>query len=269
MNSPARAGTLPAPGATLYYEVRGTEGPPLLLLAGGNSDAGVFTGLADELAADHRVISCDPRGNSRSALTGPPADQRVEEHGADIARLLDRLVPDGEPVRIFGSCSGALAALHFAGLHPDRVAALVAHEPPALGLLPDADDFLALVDRARRAFDEEGEAAGMAVFCALFGGRPAPDLPEAHDNTRFFLAHVMHPTSTHLPDLAATAPLTGHLAIAGGEGSRDQDIHRPAVELAARLGLELVEFPGGHCGYAKYPQEFAARLRPLLTDLSD
>ncbi|MEX3099317.1 MULTISPECIES: alpha/beta fold hydrolase [unclassified Streptomyces] len=267
MNSPARAGTLPAPGATLYYEVRGTEGPPLLLLAGGNSDAAVFTDLADELAKDHLVISCDPRGNSRSTLTGPPVDQRIEEHGEDIARLLDHLVPD-ERVRLFGSCSGALAALHFASLHPSRVAALIVHEPPSLRLLPDADDFLALVDRVRETLHEEGEAAAMETLSALFGGRPAPDLPEAHDNTRFFLAHMLHPSSTHLPDLAATAPITGRLAIAGGEGSRDQGIHRPALELAAQLGLELAEFPGGHVGYARYPREFANRLRSLMTDLS-
>ncbi|KND33777.1 alpha/beta fold hydrolase [Streptomyces acidiscabies] len=269
MNSPARAGTLPAPGATLYYEVRGTEGPPLLLLAGGNSDAAVFTDLADELAKDHRVISCDPRGNSRSVLTGPPVDQRIEEHGADIARLLDHLVPEDEPARIFGSCSGSLAALHFASLHPHRIAALIVHEPPSVRLLPDADDFLALIDRTQKTLHEQGEAAAMEALSALFGGRPAPDLPEAHDNTHFFLAHMLHPSSTHLPDLTATAPLTGRLAIAGGEGSRDQTIHRPALELAAQLGLELVEFPGGHVGYARYPREFADRLRSLMTDLSD
>ncbi|QNP74586.1 alpha/beta fold hydrolase [Streptomyces roseirectus] len=265
MNSPAREGTLPVPGATLHYEVRGA-GPPALLLAGGNSDAAVFTALANALATDHRVISCDPRGNSRSALTGPPADQRIEEHGDDIGRLLDHLVPDGEPVRIFGSCSGSLAALHFASAHPERVAALIVHEPPSFGLLPDADEHLALVERVGVTLEREGEAAAMDALSALFGGRPAPDLPEAHDNTRFFLAHMLRPSATHLPDLTAAAPLTGRLAVAGGEGSRDQTIHRPALELAARLGLKLVEFPGGHAGYARYPREFADRLRSVFAE---
>ena len=37
------------PGATLYYEVRGT-GPVLLAIPGGPTDAGMFTALADQLA---------------------------------------------------------------------------------------------------------------------------------------------------------------------------------------------------------------------------
>ncbi|MHC5905238.1 alpha/beta fold hydrolase [Streptomyces sp. S6] len=268
MNSPPRAGTLPVPGATLYHETRGTDGPPLLLLAGGNSDAAVFTDLADALAADHRVISCDPRGNSRSVLAGPPVDQRIEEHGEDVARLLDHLVPDGEPARIFGSCSGSLAALHFASQYPERVAALVVHEPPAFRLLPDAQEYLDLVERVRLTLRTAGEAAAMETLAVLFGGNPAPDLPEAHDNTRFFIAHMLHPSSSHLPDLTAMTPLSGRLVVAGGAGSRDQTIHRPALALAAELGLDLVEFPGGHAGYARHPREFADRLRSVVADLT-
>lgn len=40
-----RTGTLKVPGATLYYEVRGS-GPVLLMIPGGASDAGVFGDIA-------------------------------------------------------------------------------------------------------------------------------------------------------------------------------------------------------------------------------
>ncbi|MFJ2904640.1 MULTISPECIES: alpha/beta fold hydrolase [unclassified Streptomyces] len=269
MNSPARAttGRLPVPGATLYYEVRGRTGPPLLLLAGGNSDAAVFEALAACLATDHRVLVHDPRGNSRSPLDGPPVDQRVEEHADDIGRLLDHLVPTGEPVALFGSCAGGLAALHFTVLHPERVSALVVHEPPAFRLLPDADDHMRLVDTVEEIRHREGTGAAMAALAVLFGGRPAPDLPEARDNTEFFLAHMLRPSTRYLPDLDAVAAVAARIAVAGGTGSRDQTVHRPARALAAHLAQELVEFPGGHVGYAKHPHEFATVLRRTLAKL--
>jgi len=45
----AMANIVKVPGATLYYEVRGT-GPVLLAIPGGPTDAGMFTALADQLA---------------------------------------------------------------------------------------------------------------------------------------------------------------------------------------------------------------------------
>ncbi|KIF06319.1 alpha/beta hydrolase, partial [Streptomyces sp. RSD-27] len=71
------SGTLGVSGATLYHERRG-EGPVLLLIPGGGADAGLYAGMAPALAAAGRtVVSYDPRGQSRSALDGPAADQRV------------------------------------------------------------------------------------------------------------------------------------------------------------------------------------------------
>lgn len=61
---------------TARYEARGA-GPLLLLIAGGNSDAVVFERLAAALAPHYRVVSYDPRGNSRHLLDGPPVDQRI------------------------------------------------------------------------------------------------------------------------------------------------------------------------------------------------
>ncbi|WP_369383899.1 alpha/beta fold hydrolase [Streptomyces sp. cg36] len=257
-------GSLAVPGATLYYEVRGA-GPLLLMLAGGNSDAAVFTGLADALAADHRVVTCDPRGNSRSTLTGPPVDQRVEVHADDAYRLLGHLAPDGGPVRVFGSCSGGLAALELAARHPERIGALVVHEPPAFTLLADAAEHRAFVDTVHTAYVRDGVAAAMGRFSALFGGRATPLLPEAHDNTAFFLAHMLRPSTRFRPDLPALAPVVDRLTIGGGRDSRTHAVHRPAVALAGRLGLPLVEFPGGHVGYAKWADEFASVLREALS----
>ncbi|MET4922266.1 alpha/beta fold hydrolase [Streptomyces sp. PSRA5] len=273
----ALVGTLAVPGAVLHYEVRGS-GPLLLLMGGGNSDAAVFDRLAAHFAVDHRVLTFDPRGNSRSPLDGPPVDQRVEVHADDAERLLDLVAEPDEPVRVFGSCSGGLIALQLAlqlaqrladprpGRLPARIAALVVHEPPAFGLLPDAVERLAFIDAVHATYRREGIPAAMEQFSAVFGGRPAPVLPEANDNTDFFLAHVMRPFTRFVPDFAALAPLAGRVAVAGGEDSRTHDVHRPAVALAERLGKELVMFPGGHVGYAKWPDEFGLLLREVLAE---
>jgi pimeloyl-ACP methyl ester carboxylesterase len=68
--NPTTTGTLKVPGASLYYEVRGS-GPVLLLVCGGLYDAAGYAGLARQLAGRYTVVTYDRRGNSRSPLDGP------------------------------------------------------------------------------------------------------------------------------------------------------------------------------------------------------
>ena len=42
-----------------------------------------------------------------------------------------------------------------------------------------------------------------------------------------------------------------------GRASRSAPPARPNEVLAARFGRPIVEFPGGHVGYAEAPKEFA------------
>ncbi|MGW1375683.1 alpha/beta fold hydrolase [Streptomyces sp. NPDC002446] len=99
-----KTGTMTAPGAEIHYEVRGS-GPAVLLVNGGDGDAAMFGPLAALLAEDHTVITYDLRGNSRSRLTGPPAEQRIEEHGHDAHLLLTEVAAD-EPAYVFGTSYG-------------------------------------------------------------------------------------------------------------------------------------------------------------------
>ncbi len=253
------AGALPVPGATLHYEVRGA-GPPLLLIPGGNSDSAVFEGLAAVLAAEHRVVCYDPRGYSRSVLHEPPDEQRIEVHADDAGRLLRHVAPDGEPARVLGSCAGGLVALELALRQPDLVRAAVAHEPPALALLPAAEGHLAFLDEVHEAFLRAGVGPALRKLSALFGGRPAPPLPEARDNSAYFLAHVLRSFSGFVPDLDGLARPGSRVAVAAGRDSVGQTVRRPAAVLAERLGWELAVFPGGHVGYVKEPAGFARRL---------
>ncbi|MFI1968376.1 hypothetical protein BLA24_13590 [Streptomyces cinnamoneus] len=256
-------GLLPVPGARLYFEVRGT-GPLLLLVPGGASDAEVFGPLADELAAHYRVVSYDPRGISRSVLDGPPPEPWLDVQADDASRLLGHLAgPDGTG-RVFGSCAGGLVALELMARIPHRILWAVVHEPPAMGLLPDAERHAAFFEEVYATFRREGVPAALDRLRVVFGGRPAPVLPEATDNSAFFLSHVMLPSTRCLPDVRALTAVADRVVMAAGRTSRTHDVSRPTAVLAQRLRRELVEFPGGHVGYAKQPARFAARLVELL-----
>src|SRR5260370_3371657 len=126
-----KAQTLQLPGATLYYETRGS-GPVLLLIAGGFTDAGVFEDVASFLAHDYTVVTYDPRGNSRSPLDGPPEDQQIEVHHDDARRLLETVAD--VPAAVFGNSSGAIVGLDLIARHPTLVSRAVARVPrPRVG----------------------------------------------------------------------------------------------------------------------------------------
>src|SRR5690349_16890977 len=130
---------LKVPGASLYYEVRGT-GPVLLLICGGVYDAAGYAALAQQLQDRYTVVTYDRRGNSRSPLDGPPEPQRIDVHADDAHRLLSEMgIAAGRPAFVFGNSSGAMIGLELVARHPEQVRVLVAHEPPIFELLPDRD----------------------------------------------------------------------------------------------------------------------------------
>jgi pimeloyl-ACP methyl ester carboxylesterase len=118
--------TLEAPGASLYYEVRGS-GPVLLMIPGGPMDAAGFAPLADALADRYTVVTCDCRGNSRSTAEGPKDDLTVGVFADDAHRLLTAVT--SEPAFVLGSSGGASYGLDLVARYPEQVRTLVAHVP--------------------------------------------------------------------------------------------------------------------------------------------
>ncbi|MDP9864795.1 MULTISPECIES: alpha/beta fold hydrolase [Streptosporangium] len=172
---PTKTDILKVPGAELYYEVCGS-GPVLLLICGGIYDAAGYAGLAERLAGRYTVVTYDRRGNSRSPLAGAPERQSIEVHGDDAHRVLTAVgVTADEPAYVFGNSSGAVIGLELAARHPEQVRALVAHEPPVLGLLPDRDHWHAVIQEVEDTFLKEGAGPAMQVFATGMGmgGEPA------------------------------------------------------------------------------------------------
>jgi pimeloyl-ACP methyl ester carboxylesterase len=270
-------GRLRVNGATLHYEVRG-RGPLLLLIPGGTGGAASFDDIADELAAEYTVATYDPRGMSRSPLDDPEAEQAVAEHAADASRLLDLLSP-GEPARVFGASSGGIAALHLIATHPERVARLVAHEPPVVEVLPDAAVHRALIARTQETFRTEGLMPAMAVFAAGLRKDGEATEPEAEiklppqaaaraertmANLPYFVGRIMPRFMSYVPDLQRLEASADRLVLGGGQASHGELPHRSAAFLAERLGVEFRAFPGGHIGLTTHPAEFAEVLRKAL-----
>src|SRR5690606_28214823 len=142
ISAPVRSATLAASGATLAYDVRGDLGPggrPLFLI-GSPMDASGFTTLAS-FFTDRPVITYDPRGCARSSKDDPATPSTPEEHADDVCRIVQHL--DAGPVDLFASSGGAVNALALVTQHPEVVNTVVAHEPPVLPVLPDAEAALA------------------------------------------------------------------------------------------------------------------------------
>ncbi|WP_020125771.1 alpha/beta fold hydrolase [Streptomyces sp. 303MFCol5.2] len=280
--NPPRTGTLAVPGATLHYETLGS-GPVLLLIPGGAGDAGLYAGMAPELATRYTVVSYDPRGLSRSPLDGladtPRADEEVPVWSDDAHRLLELLSPDEEAV-VLGCSSGAVVAVELLARHPERLRRVVAHEPPLLELLEDPAPHRALFAEVRETFRTEGADAAMARLGEGLADGTGPQPPaqptelppeiremavRMHTNLPVFLGRVLRPFSSAVPDLAALRSVAHKLVPAAGRESRRQlPLYGPAVRLAELLGSGLVEFPGGHLGAVESPKEFADQLLRVL-----
>ena len=279
MTPSAKSATLKVPGAAIYYEIQGS-GPILLMIPGGPTDAGVFADLSRHLADRYTVVAYDPRGNSRSLFNDAVEEQSLDIHGDDAARLIEAL--GDEAVYVFGTSGGAQIGLNLAARHPERVRALVAHEPPCYRLLPDTAAVMASSQDVYETYCRDGVGPAMQKFMAANGltrGPPrdgaAPKVaptPEAdatftrmNGNMSYFLAHGLRPISSYLPDIAALRAGPVSVVVGVGESTVGQTAHRTAVALAEQLGIGPVVFPGDHGGYGPHAAAFADVLHHVLT----
>jgi pimeloyl-ACP methyl ester carboxylesterase len=113
-------------------------GTPVLLVHGGAEDATMLTAQAEAIAArGHRVIWYDRRGTGASTRDGWPGGG-ADQHADDAAALLRAL--DAVPATVLGFSSGAVVALALGARHPEVVAAVIAWEPAAVGVLPNGEE---------------------------------------------------------------------------------------------------------------------------------
>lgn len=287
--------TLERPDAAIAYDVHGDPpaagdppaggGRPSLLLIGQPMDASGFATLRS-FFDDRTVVTYDPRGLGRSSRTDGTAAQRPEQQADDLHALVGQLGVG--PVDVFASSGGAVTGLAWVAQHPEDVRTLVAHEPPLLTVLADAEHALAGETAFVDAYHARGWGHGMAAFIAYTSWRgeytkaylaqqlPDPDafgMPSEDDGGRDdpLLSGVARAITAYEPDIEALTAAPTRVVIAAGVESQGAVTWRTSVALADRLGLELTQFPSHHGGFAGpefgqegQPEAFAARLREVL-----
>jgi len=280
---------LKVPGAVLRYDVRESEpaGGPVLVLIGSPMGAAGFGTLATYFT-DRTIVTYDPRGVERSVRTDPDLDVTPEVHAADVRAVIEA-IGDG-PVDMFATSGGAVNALALVAANPELVRTLVAHEPPAMTVLPDADAAIAASRAVHDTYHRNGWGAGMAHFIVLtslrgpvpddFAAQPPPDpamfgMPTEDDGSRddLMLGSNILTLTQHRPDIEALRAAPTRIVLAVGIESDGELAHRAGEEVAALLGTTAVTFAshhggflGGEYGQTGEPEAFAARLREVFAD---
>ena len=274
----------------LAYDVRGplptADGRPALFMIGQPMEAGGFATLASYFP-DRTVITYDPRGLGRSHRKDGRVDNAPTVQAEDVHAVIAALGVG--PVQMFASSGGAVAALALVTAHPEDVTVLVAHEPPLIPVLPDAEAAERAQAGVRDAYQAKGSNAGMAAFIAMsswrgeytddYFARPLPDpaqfgMPTEDDGSRGdpLLSDRSWAVTAHEPDVDALLAAPTRVLIAVGEESTGTFTGRSAVATAELLGQQATVFPshhggfvGGESGYAGQPEAFANRLRDVLS----
>jgi pimeloyl-ACP methyl ester carboxylesterase len=273
----------------IAYDVHGplptADGRPPLFMIGQPMGASGFGALASYFP-DRTVITYDPRGLGRSTRKDGRVDHAPTVQAGDVHAVIEAL--GAGPVDMFASSGGAVTALALVAAYPDDVTTLVAHEPPLIPVLPDAE----AAERARAAvrdtYEAKGPNAGMAAFIAMTSWRgeftddyftqPEPDpaqfgMPADDDGSRDdpLLSDRSWAVSSHHLDAGALAAAPARVVIAVGEESLGTFTGRTSLAAAELLGQQATVFPshhggflGGESGYAGQPEAFAGRLRDVL-----
>jgi pimeloyl-ACP methyl ester carboxylesterase len=281
--------TLETAEADIVYDVRGplptADGRPPLFMIAQPMDASGFATLASYFP-DRTVVTYDPRGLGRSVRKDGRVENTPTLQAADVHAVIEALGVGA--VEMFASSGGAVTALALVTAHPDDLTTLVAHEPPIIPVLPDAE----AAERARAGFrdiyEAKGAGAGMAAFIAMTSWRgeftdeyfsqPDPDpaqfgMPAEDDGRRDdpLLSDRSWPISGYRPDVDALAAAPTRIVIAVGEESLGTFTGRAAVATAELLGQQPTVFPSHHggfmgdeYGYAGQPEAFARKLREVL-----
>lgn len=263
-------------GVRLFYTLTGEAGPPLVLVHGSWSDHHGWDRVVPALAERFRVLVYDRRGHSQSAR--PPGQVSADQHGADLAALVEHL--GLAPAHFAGSSFGGSILLRLATRRPDLFRSLALHEPPLLGLLADEPDLVALrrETQARHdavvarlaAGDLEGGARQFVETVAFGPGAweqlPAQSRQTFAGNAPTFLSEARDPAGFTV-DLGALAGFPRPLLLTRGDASFP--FFLPIVDklVAALPRAETRVYAGtGHVPHLSHPAEYAAALAAFVAD---
>ncbi len=249
------------------------EGEPLLLLNGGMMTVASWEPIASALAARHRVVRCDFRGQFLTAGTAPAT---VEDHAGDVLALLEAL--GVATAHVVGTSFGAEVGMVLAALHPERVRSLV----------------VAAATEITDGFRRDAAALGRAAAVAAAGGDPGAlvdAMSPSFYSPAYLAAHrgeisLRRAQMTALPpwwfasaaailasvarfDLAPYVPrIACPTLVLAAEHDRVMPLERARALAAALPDARLVVVQGsGHVLVVEQPERFVAECLSFLASL--
>lgn len=254
----------------LFCEVHGT-GPSLVLVPGAGGDGGYMQPLADALADEFKVVTYDRRGNSRSPAPEGWTETSAEEQARDLAGLIRTL--DLAPAVALGNSYGAVIALCAVMEHERFFRGALLHDPLLISVLENPEEPQAVLRPViEEAMARGGPRAAMEAFVEFAFADSARALPDAVVDRMLGNAEVLfgiefgnleswRPDEERLRSVAIpVVPLVGKASPPFAEEA--------ASWVAARVGNEAVQVPGGHVGFIDNAREFAEITRPLIRSMT-
>jgi pimeloyl-ACP methyl ester carboxylesterase len=254
----------------LYYELTGDGDDTVVLVHGSWTDHSSWQLVAPALAEQHRVLTYDRRGHSRSDRPSQATRHHDED---DLAGLIEAL--DLGAVHLVGNSYGGSISLGLAARRPDLVRSVTAHEPPLLGVarpgttladeLRDVESIVREVAELLRAGQLES-AARHFVEQAVFGPGTWQLLPDGRRrtfvaNAEMFLQMLSDPKWDHVP-----RPVDVPLLLTDGDAS-------PSWLPAIVAALASTEYPdatrhtfrsAGHAPHLTHPDSYVDIVESFL-----
>ncbi|GKZ89063.1 hypothetical protein AnigIFM59636_010778 [Aspergillus niger] len=236
------SGVLCRPGVAIYYEIRGS-GPPLLIIPAAHGTHLTHEDLALRLSSQYTVIGFDRRGSLRSRFLSPPTEQQqrnlLKDTVDDIVALIQHLSPD-QPVLIYSISLGCMHALELLTSYPD------------LGSAAASEAFVPVVtsdeDRALLRFSPaHKKLLALSILCFNF-------LFE-HELPILLEYRISHPALKAYRD---------KITLIRGELSTTPLTTEPITTLGGELGLPVKMVAGGHLPSATHPEAFTQDLLSIL-----
>ena len=108
-------------GVSIHYEVRGRNGPALIMLHGNGEDHGIFDRAVDYLEQVFTVYLPDTRGHGESS---PVGEYHYQDMVDDLSEFIRKL--GLEKPAVCGFSDGAIVGLMFASQNPGVLSHLIA-----------------------------------------------------------------------------------------------------------------------------------------------
>jgi pimeloyl-ACP methyl ester carboxylesterase len=245
-------------GDRLFTHVVGSNGDPIVVIAGLQGSTRYWKGAFDELATTHRVIYVDLLGFGRSPW--PDVEYTLEDHLAALRRTLAALHATRN-VTIIAHSFGAVVAAYYAARYVDEIQCLV---------LAGAPVFDSEAEAQRRIWEMSPLAAMFSLqpilareTCMLMCGlrplfrhaapRIRPDLPAAVAEDA--VMHSWPSIRGAIRNILLRKPIAAPLRVVGSKsvflhGTRDTVTPVDRIEALAReVGAKVVLVDGDHHGY--------------------